>query len=286
MKLLILLCLFSFDKTPLHKEELARETLEISIAENEDDFDSQLIKDELTRDWTKPNPNIKFTPEQILEIEKQGKFYNKLRDDLNLDFKFISIANASVKKFHYRFSKYDDWEPIDERAFLTSTFPLKTVVYLRKKRYRRYYEQIQRTQWDNLQNSCSDKYRDWSNDIQEKIKHKLNIPKNIDFGSFYKRQEKLEFFDPENCQWVKLTDDKQMFKKFYTSEYENKIFNYVNGKVLEIDCTFDNRFYSFPFPKDWPQPPPELRRFIYVEPIPPWENKEEIDVYKLWLCSP
>lgn len=245
--------------------QIPTETMYISI---NDDFNSQLIQSELTRDWTDFNPSAELTEDQINQFKKEGQKINDLRSSLNLKFEFVRQEKTpiDVKVLSYKFGKYDEWEKIDERAFISNFFPLLTVEYLRKERFSDFYQkQIDLKNEENNEQYYTD-YDKWD----QKAKKILGV----DRGVFFKhKQIEIQAYDQEKQMWmvvaypntkaedlIKIHDEKKYIEYYYRHDGLESITIYNGNTQRSVD------------PNLVPPPPVKPRPIMYVPPDPPWQE--------------
>lgn len=245
--------------------QLPPQTLYISV---NSEFESQLIQSELTRDWTQFNPSADLTKEQKGKFKTQGEKFNELRDSLNLKFEFVTPNEWTLrlKPLSYKFGKYDEWEEFDKRAFITDSYPLKTVEYLRKIRYSNYYEDLIKEENSNNTNLYYLEYDRWRKDVE----------KTLGYGVVFLSLKHIELqaFDIEKRMWMtvaypdtapdeiaKLHKDKKYVEFYYLHRGLDKITVYDFDKgTIEIDPSKIKEPPIFPRPK------------VYVPPSPPWKE--------------
>ncbi len=269
-----------------------RETMYITV---NNDFESQLIIDELTRDWTKTS--AKLSPEQLKLFQEEGEEYNKLRDDLRLDFVFLTLDKAPLearKVLSYSFGKRGSWEQIDKRAFLTSTYPLKTVEYI----YRTYYNDKEKIRFKRKVRKYEDEYQKeyekWKKQTHEIIK-RLYPEMDATVNEVHCSRQTIAFegYDKKLNKWITMfkIGDKNInnnIDDILTEHYgyfnENQETKYINFYWVQGSITSVN-FYSEKQKKfiqitenldvfNKNLPPDDLRPLIYQKPVPPWGENE------------
>lgn len=117
------------------EEEPKAKIKDLYIAIDAHDRNSQMLRSELERDWTKPNPKLNFNEKQLDEARKWGEQYNLMLAEIKnrLNFKFVEYLDdgydvpRGTKLPAIKFGKYGQWESLDPRAFSTTTMPLLTI---------------------------------------------------------------------------------------------------------------------------------------------------------------
>ena len=245
--------------------QIPTETMYISI---NDDFNSQLIQSELTRDWTDFNPSAELTEDQISQFKKEGQKINDLRSSLNLKFEFVRQEKTpiDVKVLSYKFGKYDEWEKIDERAFISNFFPLLTVEYLRKERFSDFYQ----AQIDLKNKENSERYYEDYDEWEQKARKILGV----DRGVFFKHKEmETQAYDQEKQMWMIVaypnTKTGDLAKIHSSEKYTEYYFRHEGLEAITIYEKGGGRQVD---PKLVPPPPIRPRPIMYVPPDPPWKE--------------
>jgi len=248
---------------------------EIMYITVEDDRESKMIQSELTRDWRKPNPNIQFDEQTLEQIQKRGEELNKLRDSLNLEFRFLDPVHTPlhIKPLSYRFHR-TEWEEIDHRAFLTTTFPLKTVCYLY--RLKNEHKEIDRIESLNASayEQYSQEYNAWVERLLSRVQQKY--PK-ITSIHVTQKSAGLQGYDKDRGEWVILLDEQNYdFKKELAIKRDKKYIKYFvvysgieriiyyehdDEGEQEVDLSIVDSL-----------PPPHPRPLIHNKAIPPWKE--------------
>ncbi len=245
--------------------QIPTETLFISV---NNDFNSQLIQSELTRDWTNFNPSTNLTKAQIDNFKKEGQKINELRTSLNLKFEFVQQEKApiGVKVLSYKFGKYDEWEEIDKRAFKSSLFPLLTVEYLRKERYNHFYQKQISLKNEEIYNQYHIDYNNW----EQKSRKILGVER----GVFFKHKiTETQAYDQEKRMWMIVaypnTKHEDLLRIYSSGKYTNYHQKYEG---LESITIYDKGEQRSADPNLIPPPPNRPRPIMYVPPDPPWEE--------------
>lgn len=241
----------------------------------DNDRESQMIQSELTRDWRKPNPNIQFDEKTLEQIQKRGEELNRIRDSLNLEFKFLDPIHTPlhIKPLSYRFHR-TEWEEIDRRAFSTTTFPLKTVVYLH--RLKNEHKEIDKIEVLNIASREQHKreYEAWEEGVLFKVRQK-----HPDVTSIHITQKAvgLQGYDKSRCEWMILLDEQNYdFKKELAIKRDKKYSQYfVVYRGIE-------RVFYYKHDDEGEQeidssiidtlPPVHPRPLVYDKAIPPWKE--------------
>ena len=92
-------------------------TLAIAL---DDGPQSQMLKSELTRDWTRPNPTIRLTRSQKKELETRGKELNALAAKIGAYFRIVYVTADETPlsvRFHLPALRINRgvWETLDRR---------------------------------------------------------------------------------------------------------------------------------------------------------------------------
>jgi hypothetical protein len=89
--------------------------------------ESEWLRREMERDWTKPNPEIALTPEQQKEVRLRGSQLNAVMVRLRQKF-IVTIVNDCPSGVRMpAICIGGKWESIDRRAFVKETDPLLTL---------------------------------------------------------------------------------------------------------------------------------------------------------------
>lgn len=276
MFLLYTIILFSFFA---ETENVSEERI-LYIAINSS-FESSLLKDELTRDWTKPNPDaLKTMTEQDKEnLYLLGNKFNLIRESLNLKFKFVEWPNVPNDLRIYpsfKFGKYGVWEPFDKRAFQTTTMPLLTVRYLNDLYYTKDAEDFQKRKYKLEYIRYLEEIRRVEKPIIDQLKVKYP---NYNFFNF--TRESLGYygylFESKTWEYIakEPTNDEELNSKylhFYTKYGKVTFISAFEGDLMEwveLDIK-DIKGLDAEIP-DCPKP------FVYVDPYPPWEKYNVFD---------
>ncbi len=97
---------------------------------------SQMLRAELTRDWTRPNPEIRLTRFQTKQLEARGKELNALSAKIGTYFRIVYVTGDKAPlslRFHLPAVRINRgaWETLDRRAFAFSGRPLMTLDWYR-----------------------------------------------------------------------------------------------------------------------------------------------------------
>jgi hypothetical protein len=235
-------------------------------------FNSELLKDELTRDWTQYNPEANLTISQIEEVKKQGEYYNKIRDELCSDFHFVDYLKTpnEIRKYPcIKVGKYGVWKEIDERAFLTSTFPLLTVIALADdspkglaRQLRRYEKLVE------LNKAECELVRKHNSSIMKQF-----YPLHENFN-FHRKHLLVRYLDKDN-QWKPYAGD---LIDLYQNDDEYKTF-FPKGEIVQVQgfITKQGQFgliyttEDLEMPKELLQYPEDIPPFVYMNSRFPWE---------------
>jgi hypothetical protein len=100
---------------------------------------SQMLRSELTRDWTRPNPAIRLTRSQKKELETRGKELNASAAKIASHFRIVYVKADETPlsiRFHLPAVRTNRgaWETLDRRAFAFSGRPLMTLEWYRARR--------------------------------------------------------------------------------------------------------------------------------------------------------
>jgi|GEM_PF-4470539 hypothetical protein len=111
-------------------------TLAIAL---DDGPQSQMLRSELTRNWTRPNPTIRLTRSQKKELETRGKELNALAAKIGAYFRIVYVTADETPlsvRFHLPALRINRgvWETLDRRAFAFSGRPLMTLDWYRARR--------------------------------------------------------------------------------------------------------------------------------------------------------
>lgn len=111
-------------------------TLAIAL---DDGSQSQMLRSELTRNWTRPNPTIRLTRPQKKELETRGKELNALAAKIGAYFRIVYVTADETPlsvRFHLPAVRINRgvWETLDRRAFAFSGRPLMTLDWYRARR--------------------------------------------------------------------------------------------------------------------------------------------------------
>src|SRR5579863_9135499 len=89
--------------------------------------ESEWLRREMERDWTRPNPDIVLTPEQQRDLRVRGSELNTvmLRLRQKFDITIVNECPAGIRMPAICLG--GKWEPIDRRAFVKETDPLLTL---------------------------------------------------------------------------------------------------------------------------------------------------------------
>lgn len=90
----------------------------------DDEFNSVMIRNELTRNWIK---YVDGTPEELQERAELGTKYNEIQSSIKVIFYTPVEANKHNGLPAYKFDRYDEWTSFDPRTFKITTYPLLTV---------------------------------------------------------------------------------------------------------------------------------------------------------------
>ncbi len=235
-------------------------------------FQSELLKDELTRDWTQYNAKANLTSSQIEEVKKEGEFYNKIRDELDTDFHFIDYLKVpnNIRKYPcIKVGKYGIWQEIDSRAFQTSTFPLLTIIALANDSPKGLHRQ--RTKYERL----VERYKE---DCELIKKHNSSVMKQFyplhENFVFHRKHLLVQYLDKDN-QWKPYSGD---LVELYESDFGYKTF-FPKGEIVQVQgfTTKQGQFgliyttEELEMPKGLLQYPEDIPPFVYTEPHFPWE---------------
>jgi hypothetical protein len=89
--------------------------------------ESEWLRREIERDWTKPNPEIVLSPDQQKEVRIRGSQLNAVMARLRQKF-IVTIVNACPRGVRMpAICLGGKWESIDRRAFVKETDPLLTL---------------------------------------------------------------------------------------------------------------------------------------------------------------
>jgi hypothetical protein len=89
--------------------------------------ESEWLRREMERDWTKPNPEVVLTPEQQREVRIRGAELNAVMARLRQKFVITIVSDCPVGIRKPAINMGSKWESIDRRAFVRETDPLKTL---------------------------------------------------------------------------------------------------------------------------------------------------------------
>ena len=98
-----------------------------------------MLRSELTRNWTRPNPTIRLTRPQKKELETRGKELNALAAKIGAYFRIVYVTADETPlsvRFHLPAVRINRgvWETLDRRAFAFSGRPLMTLDWYRARR--------------------------------------------------------------------------------------------------------------------------------------------------------
>ncbi|HEV8000875.1 MAG TPA: hypothetical protein VGP63_13410 [Planctomycetaceae bacterium] len=99
---------------------------------------SRMLKSELTRDWTRPNPALKLTRSQKHDLQTRGTQFNALAAKIDGYFHVVYVTPEQIPlsvRFHLpaiRISR-GRWETLDPRAFAFEGRPLVTLDWYRSR---------------------------------------------------------------------------------------------------------------------------------------------------------
>jgi hypothetical protein len=89
--------------------------------------ESEWLRREMERDWTRPNPEVVLTPQQQREVRIRGSQLNAIMARLHQKF-IVTIVNESPPEIRMpAICLGGKWESIDRRAFIKETDPLLTL---------------------------------------------------------------------------------------------------------------------------------------------------------------
>jgi len=120
----ILFVLLGFSASIAGDKPLRRYAMILALDQSPD---SDWLRREMERDWTKPNPNLVLTPDQQKEVRVRGSELNSIM--VRLRQKFI-VTTVNVCPSGVRMPAIcigGKWESIDHRAFVKETDPLLTL---------------------------------------------------------------------------------------------------------------------------------------------------------------
>jgi hypothetical protein len=110
--------LFAADE-PLHRYKM---TLALDRS-----AESDWLRREMERDWTRPNPNIVLTPEQLRDVRIRGSQLNAIMARLRAKFIVTIVDDCPPEIRMPAICIGGKWESIDRRAFVKETDPLLTL---------------------------------------------------------------------------------------------------------------------------------------------------------------
>lgn len=90
-------------------------------------FESQWLRSEMERDWTRPNPEIVLTPERQREVRIRGSQLNAIMARLREKFIVTIVDDCPPEVRMPAICIGGKWESIDRRAFVKETDPLLTL---------------------------------------------------------------------------------------------------------------------------------------------------------------
>ena len=106
------------------EEPLARYKMILALDQG---FESDWLRREMERDWTRPNPEIALTREQQKELRVRGSELNAVMVRLRQKF-IVTIVNECPPGIRMpAICLGGKWESIDHRAFVMETGPLLTL---------------------------------------------------------------------------------------------------------------------------------------------------------------
>jgi hypothetical protein len=113
--------------------EPQKPTLTIAL---DDGWQSRMLKSELTRDWTRPNPAIKLSRTQKKDMHARGTQLNAIATKIEDYFRIVYVGPDDVPlsvRFHLPAVRINRgaWEPLDRRAFVFDGRPLVTLDWYR-----------------------------------------------------------------------------------------------------------------------------------------------------------
>jgi hypothetical protein len=111
-------------------------TLTIAI---DDGPQSQMLRGELTRDWTRPNPAVRLSRAQSRDVQARGAQLNALAAKIRSFFRIVYVtADETPLSVRFRLPAVrinrGAWESLDRRAFAFSGRPLMTLDWYRARR--------------------------------------------------------------------------------------------------------------------------------------------------------
>jgi hypothetical protein len=110
-----------------------RPTLTIAL---DDSRQSRVLKSELTRDWTQPNPALRLSARQRADVKARGAQLNAIAAKIGGYFHIVYTTADDVPlavRFHLPAVRINrgTWESLDRRAFLFEGRPLVTLDWYR-----------------------------------------------------------------------------------------------------------------------------------------------------------
>ena len=257
----------------------------IYVGVNPTTFESQLIQDELTRNWTQLNSKVELDATQIISFKELGEHYNKIREDLNVKFEFIDYAHIppEIECPCIKIGKYGNWEEIDKRAFQTTTMPLLTVIWMYKIHFRIEDEIKQKKIHD-------ESYAKWVMEFRKvfEINNKIMKEAFPDYESFYfvKQSTQFFFYNTNKSQWREdypfiisefIFSDRVVDVIGYTKIYREVDVLYEKENKPQIIEPHKIKTSKLVLDKLIPFPAPH-KTYKYVIPKPPWEENEGVGI--------
>lgn len=162
----------------------------------DDDFDSKLLKSELTRDWVKPGVSGNEA-KTLAEMKKLSVFLKA-----NLKIIFVERPNTpdGVKLPAIRFGR-SRWVTLDKRMFRMSTWPLKSMEW----HYWSYFEEDYKAQTLKEHNKKVIEYEQKLTILERRIRNQLSerYPSKR-YYELKRRRVATYYWDVKETKWVQL----------------------------------------------------------------------------------